>query len=642
MTPNPHDIQHLRERLKALGYLDAPVDRYVLGSASTRAGALRFALSAGLRVGLIAGLLLGLSAALALAIRAPGFIATRRDAIVIAAALSVLFTVITAVAVAATVMIASWFARRSSSLSAARARGVAAAAGIIAALGFAAYLTLWWNAAQDLFTGLTFAWNVVALALAAVVALLLAHAVSVVILAALARRDDASEIRAGGLLSSRAFLAAFGVLLFAGSATILGFSPGRSRGFPPSQISVQPTGYTLRVIAIDGVDLAVVERLRAAGALPALSRVLAGARLPLQRTGSAQPDPARDWTTIATGRPAEVHGITALEARRAVGIEGRLPAGHTGLTQSFLTVADLLRLTTPSVLTRDERRVPTFWEVASAGGLRTAVVNWWATWPAPAGDDLVITDRAVLRLDTGGALDAEIAPPAVYDAMLPRWAGMRQRAAERASAVFADIANPELKKIITRSAELDMLVETLGHVSIDPRPFDLRVVYLPGLDIAQFSLLQASAGDSVSAVGERVAAIERYYRFLDELIASLIAPSPRHIDAVLLWPGRASAREGAMFLAGAPIQDGARPGARCENCYEAGATATLLYLLGLPMAHELRMNPAMDVVTAGFIERHPLRFVPNYEAAVRRPSARTGQPLDAEALERLRSLGYIR
>ena len=98
----------------------------------------------------------------------------------------------------------------------------------------------------------------------------------------------------------------------------------------------------------------------------------------------------------------------------------------------------------------------------------------------------------------------------------------------------------------------------------------------------------------------------------------------------------------AMFLAGAPIQPGGQAGARCHNCYETGAAATLLYLLGLPIAHDLQMSPATDVIAVDFIERNPLRYVKNYDAAGRRASVRTGQPLDAEALERLRSLGYIR
>ena len=52
----------------------------------------------------------------------------------------------------------------------------------------------------------------------------------------------------------------------------------------------------------------------------------------------------------------------------------------------------------------------TLWEVAANAGLRTAVVNWWATWSAPPGAGIVVSDRAALRLERGGPLNAEIAP----------------------------------------------------------------------------------------------------------------------------------------------------------------------------------------------------------------------------------------
>lgn len=639
MAPTPEHIDLLRERLRALGYLAAPVDRYVLGSASSRTGAARFALGAGLRVGIIAGLLLGVSAAVALAVRAPGFIATRRDALVLAGALCVLFTIVTALGVAATVMAASWLARRSPAFTPARGRRVAAGAGIAVALACAAYLTLWWNAAQDIFSGLTVGWNAAALALAALVSLLLAHVVSVVVLAALARARTSDPISPGGILSSRAFLTAFGVVLFAGSAALLAAGPGRDRGPANAPaITVSTTGYALRVLAIDGVDLAVVRRLGAAGALPALSRLFDGAHLPLAREAGADADPARDWTTIATGQPARVHGIASLEGRRAVGIEGRLSMARGPLMRSLLDTADLLRLTTPAVASGRERRVPAFWEVASAAGLRTTVVNWWATWPAPAGDDVVISDRALLRLDTGGVLDAEIAPASVYDALRTRWGAIRQAASNRAQAAFASIADAEVRKVMIRSAEIDILVAGLSNVS-QGGPVDLRVAYFPGLDIAQFNLLRAPAAASVSAMGDRVAAIERYYRFLDELVAPLIAPSSTHIDAAILWPGRAAAREGAMVIAGGPVRQA--PVAICEDC-AINAAATLLYLLGLPVAETLPGSVMTEAVSPDFMERHPVRRIATYDAAITRAAGRTGEPLDAEALERLRSLGYIR
>ena len=581
---NPEHIDQLRHRLRALGYLAAPVDRYVLGAVASSSGASLFALGAGLRVGIVAGLLLGVSAAVALAAAAPGFIASRRDAIVLALMLTALFAIVTAAAVTATVLAASWYARRSPSLTTERARVVAGAAGILVALGCAAYLTLWWSAARDLFTGLTFGWNAAALAIAAAVALLLAHAVSVVILAALARSRESWDIEAGGLLSSRGFLVVFGVVLFAGSAALLATGAGRTDPrADAAPITVVPSGYALRAVAIDGFDLEVGRRLK--HELPALARMLDSAGVPLHPEPGASADPARDWTTIATGQPPAVHGIASLEARRALGMEGRLPAASSGIMRSLQSAADLLRLTTPAIASGAERRVPAFWEVAAAAGLRTSVVNWWATWPAPEGDDIVISDRALLR-------------PAGVEPLRARWPAMREAASGRAEAAFASVADPELRKVLVRSAELDALVAALGNVSPGPA-LDLLTVYLPGLDIAQHNLLQSPAPASVSAMSERVAAIETYYRFLDALVAELLPPSASHIDALMLWPGRVSGRHGEMLLAGGPVQDRGAMTA-CANCPKPGAAATLLYLLGLPIADDLPTSPMTGIVPGRF------------------------------------------
>jgi hypothetical protein len=103
-----------------------------------------------------------------------------------------------------------------------------------------------------------------------------------------------------------------------------------------------------------------------------------------------------------------------------------------------------------------------------------------------------------------------------------------------------------------------------------------------------------------------------------------------------------SGRDGAMLLAGGPMKNRNRF-TLCTHCREPGAAATLLYLMGLPIADDLSTWPVTDIVDPDFLERHPIRQIPNYDAATTRRSVRTGQqPLDAEALERLRSLGYIR
>jgi len=74
-----------------MGYLDAGVNRFVLGPATDRRQPSTIALLAALRVGVLAAFLLGPAAAIGVNGRIPGLVTGVRDAIVIAIYLGVLF-----------------------------------------------------------------------------------------------------------------------------------------------------------------------------------------------------------------------------------------------------------------------------------------------------------------------------------------------------------------------------------------------------------------------------------------------------------------------------------------------------------------------------------------------------------------------
>src|SRR5688572_21584911 len=96
MTPHterpPDDrVDDLRQQLRALGYLDAGVDRFVLGPARSARSPWSIAALSSLRVGLLAAVLLGPVVATGIGARLPGLITGPRDALVVALYLAVLF-----------------------------------------------------------------------------------------------------------------------------------------------------------------------------------------------------------------------------------------------------------------------------------------------------------------------------------------------------------------------------------------------------------------------------------------------------------------------------------------------------------------------------------------------------------------------
>jgi len=407
---NDNGIDELRQRLRALGYLDAGVDRFVLAPARKAHGPVGLAIRASVRVGALGGLLLGPAAALGVRARLPGLVSGVRDAGVMALYLAVFFFAAIAVASFAVSAMAS-FARR----------GAPVAAWIFA-IGSLLYLTLWWRNANAGFGWSAPVWTSFALIVAVAISLLLGHGVRVATLVVRAARGGGEPLPRASARSWRVIIGG-GTLAFAGAAVLLvstaAVETPQGPDHPP--LTVVSHGRGVRLIAIDGFDATMFDTF--AGDLGART---AGAKARLEPQDTS--DPARAWTTIATGVSPDVHGVHAIETRRVAGLQGRLAANAGPVGTAIRAATDLVRLTRPSIASRDERRVKTFWEVAEDAGLRTAVVNWWASWPAPPSGAIVITDRALLRLEHGGTLDAEIAPASLYEPLHAAWPSIRARA----------------------------------------------------------------------------------------------------------------------------------------------------------------------------------------------------------------------
>lgn len=630
MNQDPR-VDDLRQQLRALGYLDAGVDRFLLAPAGGTRGPIALAARASARVGLLGGILLGPCAAIGIGARLPGLLNGVRDALVVALYLAVFFFLAITVTSFIVTLASTMVARSREQHFAERAARVSRAAGWVTSLACLAYLTLWWRNANAGFGWSAPIWTAFALLVAVAISLLLGHAQRITTLAVLASAAGPSALLPPVAGRSWRVILGGGALAFAGAAALLVSTAAVDRPGQPDHppLTVLSDGRSLRVIAIDGFDSTMYDEF--AGDLRA-STVSARALLQPQDTA----DPARAWTTIATGVAPEVHGVHGIETRRVAGVQGSIAAGDGAVARTLRNATDLVRLTRPSVASRDERRAKTIWEVAEEAGLRTAVVNWWATWPAPPSGAIVITDRAPLRLEQGGALDAEIAPESLYDPLRAAWPGIRDRARAASARIVA--ADPAIRDVLTRSAQLDATI--VGILDALPGPArDLDVVYLPGLDIAQHTLLATPEGSAAapSVVAARVDALRGYYAFLRELTRPLLTPDETHRTMLVTQPGRV--RGAGLFAAyeAVPRFD-AHAGTRSagERRVEDIAPA-ILNALGVPLSRELTGTPPPMLLTAS-----GPRYVDSYGRPFTPPLARAGKPLDQEMIDRLRSLGYIK
>jgi hypothetical protein len=641
MSDQKPDVDDLRARLRELGYLDAGVNRFVLRP--VRGGRSLFSVAgrSSLRIGLLAALLFGPSTAVALGVRLPGLVTGVRDAVVLGVYLGGLFGVgVAGLSLAATLLLGHLAGRRRAvAASPARGQLLARAAGAIVALACLAYMVLWWrtvNPAGTVWRSASWTWPVLAFSTA--LSMLLGHAVTVSTLAFGAQGARSARLSRLPTRSWRLTLGTAAAAFLAATAMLFVTTRGEELPIlsaPPVRLA--PSGVHLTVVAVDGLDLSFLERLVASGRVPRFARLLGGAQLVLP--ASDAPDPARTWTSLATGQPADIHGVTGIEGRTLSGMVGTIPTTDTGIGGALGAATDLVRLTRPTLTTGLQRRSKTFWEVASDCGLQTAVVNWWATWPAAPGRGIVLSDRATLRLERGGHLDGEIAPPSLYVSLEPAWPGIRDEVRRQVLAAFSGTDDADAT-VLRGAAEQDDLPATLaGRVFSETS--DLRTIYLSGLDIAQHNLAGGTgeAGLPPSALAARVEALERYYEFLDQVLGPLVDDSrPGTVVALLADPGRAASRgPGLLALTGSAVRSGVRRDGRA-----ADVAPTFLYLLGIPVSRELSGHARTELLDDSFVARVPLRTVATYGRRVVSPRPPGSAPLDQDMLDRLRSLGYVR
>jgi len=247
----------------------------------------------------------------------------------------------------------------------------------------------------------------------------------------------------------------------------------------------------LLVVGLDGGERRVIETLWQRGELPNL-RALAesGSFLPLATAYGISPV---IWTTIATGvRPPE-HGIT--------GFAVPTDRGDVPVSSSL-------------------RRRPALWEMASRVRRRSAVLGWWATWPAEALDGVMISDRIESGLD-------QRFWPATLAPEVERWL-----AAGRARGpAFGGNEASQLRDRVTTDAARE-LVE---------RDFDLILAYYRSSDLDSHNYWHCFAPDDfpdgppegvLPCAGRDP--ISESYRAFDQALGEILAAAPPGSSVMVL------------------------------------------------------------------------------------------------------------
>ena len=425
---------------------------------------------------------------------------------------------------------------------------------------------------------------------------------------------------------------------------------------------VEDLGTRAVVIGIDGADWKVIDALAEQGYLPNLTRLRSRGVWGEIETLHDIPLSPVIWTSVATGKTADEHGISWFMVDQPDGT--RVPVRSTN------------------------RRVKAIWNILAEEKRRATVLGWWATYPAEdVGPGVVVSDGLGFHgfgsTARGGDDGRKTHPPTLFDEVSLLMPPEQQITAEFAQR-FIGIEPDRYRQVMyspARDARHDPLnpihlfqqyaVTALGYTAIAEelleRPYDLFMVYYEQVD--SFShLFMKYAPPRLDWIEERPYqrfkdVVSEWYKQQDRLLGRLLAKVDLETTAVFVLSDHGfksgerrirseevvDARRAhldhepfGIFLAAGPH---IRGGVEVEGASVLDVTPTVLHYLGFPVAQDMVGKVVEQVYEPEFLERHPIRYVATYESPEEKQRPTEIEHADdaqvARNLEALETLGYL-
>ncbi|HEX5132455.1 MAG TPA: alkaline phosphatase family protein [Candidatus Krumholzibacteria bacterium] len=406
----------------------------------------------------------------------------------------------------------------------------------------------------------------------------------------------------------------------------------------------------LVIVGVDGGDWMNLQPLIDAGKLPNFARLVHdGATGPL-RSEEPMLSPLL-WTTMATGRYPEDHGIL-----------------------NFTVVDPKSGARVP--ISRLYRRVDAFWNMLGDYGRRVAVIGWLATDPAEPVDGLMVTDKfgylAYAPDDTARAPAGSVYPSARRDDLSRL---VVHGDAVPAAEILRFVAIPPAE-IAEHRGDFDPKdpINNLIHLYASTLSFrnialheiesgtpDVLAVYFEWVDaMSHLFMLHTPPRmpDVPSAEYDRFhGAVEQAYVLQDEILGQILdAVDDRTIVAVVsdhgfksgaerlhnrpeIWAGNAAKWHRLNGIVGF-YGPGVRAGTTLADASILDIAPTVLALLGLPRAADMPGKP----LAAAFDDSLTATFDATTVATLDRPRQSGGDEqggASEETMKKLEALGYL-
>ncbi|MBW2014856.1 MAG: alkaline phosphatase family protein [Deltaproteobacteria bacterium] len=407
-------------------------------------------------------------------------------------------------------------------------------------------------------------------------------------------------------------------------------------------------GSSKRVLLLgwDGADWKIIYQLLDAGQMPALEKFINQGVMGNIATLQPSLSPIL-WTTIATGKRADRHGILGFVEPNAAG-SGVQPVSSQSLACQPL------------------------WNIISRHGKKSAVVNWFASHPADIIDGIVVSD--FFRQARGKSFDHWPMPPrTVSPVSLEKvMKDLRVHPADidpsQVLFFIPDAANIDQTKdkkpaILARLLAQCATVHAAGTHIAEHEKWDLLAVYYDTIDRICHHFMGYRAPKMAHISDQDVemfgSIVDNCYRFFDVMLARymqivgeettivLVSDHGFHSDHLRPVGAEHSGfknpvywhREYGIFAAKGPgiKQDDLVFG---SSLLDVGPT--VLHLMGLPVARDMPGK----VLTRIFEHPRQPEYIDTYETQTRPVSAPSERAFDdpesvQEALRQLADLGYI-
>jgi predicted AlkP superfamily phosphohydrolase/phosphomutase/Tfp pilus assembly protein PilF len=404
----------------------------------------------------------------------------------------------------------------------------------------------------------------------------------------------------------------------------------------------------IMVLALDGMDPQTIDTMMAEGKLPNFARLRQEGAYGRLQSSPPLLSPVI-WTTVATGKTPDQHGI-----------------GH------FVAVSpDGESLPVTSRM----RKVKAIWNVLSEKGRKVAAVGWWATWPAENVKGAIVSDHTCYHFLFPQGHEAKTDPqgvthpPELFAKVQPLVRRPADVTLEEAKA-FLDVTPEEFNRPFSFDDDVSHFKWALATADSyrriglklwnedDP---DLLLTYIEATDsvshlFGHLFRAQGLSGELAEQQRKFGHAVEAMYVHADRILGEYMAAMDGDTTLIVLSDHgfelgalqddptktrdmrRVSERfhreQGILYLYGRAV----KAGGRIDQARLVDVVPTILALSGLPRASDMPGRALAEVLTRPI----PGPQVASYETGAAAAGAGAADAnVDPQIMERLKSLGYV-